>query len=209
MSYPYGKLCAMPRGFRGGERRAQVVARLIDRDGDWCGYCGFTFTADGIRACTIDHVTPRSQGGTNELDNLRLACWYCNAWRNRLPDGEYERSTLLTQRRRRAYRAEMVASGRWLPKRAFHHPGIHWSGEGLWECADCCQGSSSGDGSPATVPCAPWCDQDRGQWVVWWRDPFDPPDNWPNGNRTAREEPMVRELTRDTSVQPYPLSHAG
>lgn len=100
MSYPYGMLCAMPRGFRGGERRARAVARLIERDGDRCWYCGFTFTDDGIRACTIDHVVPRSQGGTNAVENLRLACWYCNAWRNRLPSGEFERSTLLTQRRR-------------------------------------------------------------------------------------------------------------
>jgi hypothetical protein len=59
------------------------------------------------------------------------------------------------------------------------------------------------------VPCAPWCHQDRAQWVIWWRDPFDRTDDWPSGNRTVREEPVVSELARDTSVPSYPLAHAG
>src|SRR5690242_6789471 len=105
----------MTRGLRGGARRAHAVARLVDRDGNHCWYCGFTFS-DGDRTCTVDHVLPRSRGGTNVLANLRLACFYCNNRRGRMPDGVFEHSEALAARRRQAYRAEMLNTGRWLPK---------------------------------------------------------------------------------------------
>ncbi len=38
-----------------------------------CAYCGSAPTF-----LTIDHVKPRSQGGTNEPDNLLPACKPCN-----------------------------------------------------------------------------------------------------------------------------------
>lgn len=172
----------MPRGFRGGERRARAVAELVERDGDHCWYCGFTFTESGDRACTIDHVIPRSEGGPNHVDNLRLACFYCNMRRGRMPQGDFEQSETLTRRRRHAYRTEMLASGRWLPKHAFHHVGIRWLGEWRWHCDECGHGSESGTRSPASVPCVPWCTQSGAEWVMWWHEPHDPPADWP---RTA------------------------
>lgn len=39
-----------------------------------CGYCGKI----GV-ALTLDHIVPRSRGGTDEPDNLILACWSCNS----------------------------------------------------------------------------------------------------------------------------------
>lgn len=38
-----------------------------------CAYCG-----DMPNFLTIDHVIPRSQGGTNDLSNLLPACVDCN-----------------------------------------------------------------------------------------------------------------------------------
>ncbi|GMU79788.1 MAG: hypothetical protein AMXMBFR46_25770 [Acidimicrobiia bacterium] len=171
---------------------------MIARDGEWCWYCGITFGDAGDRACTIDHVVPRSQGGSHELGNLRLACWHCNAGRNRLPDGGFERSAALVERRRYAYRTVMIASGRWLPKRAFHHVSIRWLGEHRWECDDCGLGSARGHRSPAGVPCAPWCDQPGAQWATWWGTGHDPPAGWPRAWSAA-----------DISAQSYPLAHAG
>jgi hypothetical protein len=72
---------------------------LWTRDGAWCAYCGATLALPGINegwerdrpafgggwvlkagysAAHIDHVFPKSQGGTNELSNLVLACEDCN-----------------------------------------------------------------------------------------------------------------------------------
>jgi 5-methylcytosine-specific restriction endonuclease McrA len=33
----------------------------------------------GRPATTVDHIIPLSRGGTHDLDNLRPACWPCNA----------------------------------------------------------------------------------------------------------------------------------
>ena len=45
---------------------------LRDRDGHLCHYCAKP------NAHTIDHVVPQSQGGSDDLDNLVLACTECN-----------------------------------------------------------------------------------------------------------------------------------
>ena len=57
---------------------------LFDRDGGTCQYCGRKARKDGL---TIDHVIPRSRGGTDSWDNLVLACLECNARkRNKVPE---------------------------------------------------------------------------------------------------------------------------
>lgn len=44
-----------------------------ERDGAACRYCG------SERNLSIDHVVPRIQGGSNELENLVVACRSCNS----------------------------------------------------------------------------------------------------------------------------------
>jgi 5-methylcytosine-specific restriction endonuclease McrA len=46
---------------------------IFKRDGMKCQYCGATTDL------TIDHVIPRSRGGTSTWDNLITACRTCNA----------------------------------------------------------------------------------------------------------------------------------
>jgi len=50
-------------------------AALFKRDAYLCLYCGKTFAA---RHLSRDHVTPISQGGTDEWRNLATACRRCN-----------------------------------------------------------------------------------------------------------------------------------
>lgn len=61
---------------------------LALRDGWECTYCGYAFPPyyerehwteyqQGMRP-TIDHKVPQSKGGSDDLDNLVLACWQCN-----------------------------------------------------------------------------------------------------------------------------------
>ena len=56
----------------GRQHRKRV---LIHRHGRDCAYCGCTIKHKNI---TVDHVVPRSRGGSDELGNLRIACPKCN-----------------------------------------------------------------------------------------------------------------------------------
>lgn len=57
---------------------------LFRRDHATCQYCG---ARPGSAELTIDHVIPRSQGGTSTWENCALACVSCNARKaNRTPD---------------------------------------------------------------------------------------------------------------------------
>ena len=47
--------------------------RIFKRDGYSCQYCG------SKRNLTIDHVIPRSRGGTNTWKNMVTCCFRCNS----------------------------------------------------------------------------------------------------------------------------------
>ncbi len=68
--------------FSGRKRRA-----LLERDGLNCQECGVEMKVDMetgqidiklSKGATIDHIRPKSQGGTNQLENLQLLCKQCN-----------------------------------------------------------------------------------------------------------------------------------
>ena len=61
--------------------------RLRERFGFACGYCGVTESDDGA-LLTTDHFQPRTQGGSNEPDNLVYACHACNEFK-----GDYRQAT--------------------------------------------------------------------------------------------------------------------
>ena len=46
---------------------------LFARDGWKCAYCGTT-----AGRLTLDHIIPRSKGGTDDLGNLQTLCKKCN-----------------------------------------------------------------------------------------------------------------------------------
>lgn len=50
---------------------------VTKRANDCCEYCRTQarFSADSL---TLDHIHPRSLGGTNEAENLALSCFGCN-----------------------------------------------------------------------------------------------------------------------------------
>lgn len=57
------------------EKLALLRETVLKRDGFRCRYCGVTKTEAFL---TIDHVIPRSRGGTDRDDNLVAACVPCN-----------------------------------------------------------------------------------------------------------------------------------
>lgn len=57
---------------------------VCERDGWQCCYCGIGLTeaSSGLStAATADHIVPRSDGGTDNPENLRACCFSCNASR--------------------------------------------------------------------------------------------------------------------------------
>ena len=57
-------------------KRAEMMDALIARDGIQCQGCGREF--DSQRYLELDHKTPRSEGGSNDLENRVLLCGPCN-----------------------------------------------------------------------------------------------------------------------------------
>jgi len=55
-----------------GDRRRLSRRVILARDGFSCQYCGST------RHLTIDHVIPRSRGGSTSWDNVVTSCAPCN-----------------------------------------------------------------------------------------------------------------------------------
>jgi site-specific DNA-methyltransferase (adenine-specific) len=84
---------APPRRTDGGETAALVLrmptghgryppprtqhSKLLTDIGPFCQGCGADYTFDP-RVLEVDHINPRSQGGTDAYDNLTLLCPPCN-----------------------------------------------------------------------------------------------------------------------------------
>ena len=51
--------------------------RVLSRDKFRCRYCGASSEDEDVRL-HVDHIHPRSRGGTHDLDNLVTACADCN-----------------------------------------------------------------------------------------------------------------------------------
>lgn len=65
-------------------KRACSRKRIYQRDNYQCMYCNDKLSSEEL---TIDHIIPRSQGGTTTWENCVLACFDCNMKkRNRTPE---------------------------------------------------------------------------------------------------------------------------
>jgi 5-methylcytosine-specific restriction endonuclease McrA len=71
------KVCRMSS--KESRRKREKIAL---RDGSYCCYCG-RFLSPLDR--TIEHYKPKSLGGTNRFDNLKIACKPCNQKRGNNP----------------------------------------------------------------------------------------------------------------------------
>lgn len=93
---------ACSRGAGGARWRDLLVGYMRERDGDRCAICRKAIRFDlpsgplghksGLGP-SVDHVVPRSQGGSDDLANLRLAHWACN--RKRRAKGGNEQLALI------------------------------------------------------------------------------------------------------------------
>ncbi len=56
------------------QKRAKK-AQLIEEYGSLCWWCGRCLPEEELN---LEHLKPKSLGGSNSLENLRLACVLCN-----------------------------------------------------------------------------------------------------------------------------------
>jgi 5-methylcytosine-specific restriction endonuclease McrA len=60
--------------------------KIYERDNYRCNYCGKQLT---WFTATLDHITPVSQGGDNNAENLKTACLQCNSRKTARPLGDF------------------------------------------------------------------------------------------------------------------------
>jgi 5-methylcytosine-specific restriction endonuclease McrA len=71
-----------------GLPRAERLARILERDGGHCVWCGRPL-ALGDRDLTFEHVVPRLKGGPAWAENEVPACGRCNRRRGHMAPSAY------------------------------------------------------------------------------------------------------------------------
>ena len=71
---------------------SQTRTKVRERARNACEYCGLHQDDSPLAALHIEHIIPRIHGGSDDLDNLALACLDCNLHKGTnipraLPDG--------------------------------------------------------------------------------------------------------------------------
>ena len=74
---------------------SELRQQVRERADYLCEYCHSSEEASAARF-EIDHILPRSKGGSDTLDNLALACQRCNAYRYNFTEGVDPQSQLFT-----------------------------------------------------------------------------------------------------------------
>lgn len=58
-------------------RAATIIALHRNQYGDWCP--GWKTEPHPAQVLTVDHITPKSAGGTDSPENLQVLCRSCNS----------------------------------------------------------------------------------------------------------------------------------
>lgn len=69
------------------KQRLWAVRQLVQQYGGNCYLCHKPFKSK--KDITLDHLIPKSKGGTNDIENLRLAHSECNEAKKNLSLEEY------------------------------------------------------------------------------------------------------------------------
>ncbi len=86
----------------------EVREYLLDKWGRACVYCGATDTP-----LEIEHLIPKSRGGSNRVSNLTLACHACNQAKNNKTAAEFGHPDVQVQARKPLKDAAFMNATRW------------------------------------------------------------------------------------------------
>lgn len=78
-------------------QRQMRLSALMSRDRARCQHCGITVRVLKLKTyqrqpadmATEDHIRPKCEGGSDEMENLLLACFRCNNDRGNVPMGVF------------------------------------------------------------------------------------------------------------------------
>lgn len=73
-------------------RKQSLIARLHKKQDGRCCYCQTLLVLEaeeGLRQPTLDHLKPRSKGGTNNIKNLAMSCLLCNGLKGDLSVNDF------------------------------------------------------------------------------------------------------------------------
>jgi 5-methylcytosine-specific restriction endonuclease McrA len=104
----------------------EVREYLLEKWGRKCAYCG----NQGV-ALEVEHITPKSRGGSNRVSNLTIACTFCNQEKGNRTAAEYGFPEIEAQAKRplkdaAAVNAIRYAIGQMI--KSFGLPVSFWSG---------------------------------------------------------------------------------
>lgn len=86
----------------------EVREYLLEKWGRKCAYCGKTNVP-----LEIEHIIPKSRGGTNRVSNLTLACHDCNDKKDRMTAAEFGHPEIQVQAKRTFEDVASVNITRW------------------------------------------------------------------------------------------------
>lgn len=67
---------------RRSPRWRRLVFTLAAKHGWRCWYCSSKVS---VLSASLDHILPLAHGGTSDLDNIALACLFCNLAKSDVP----------------------------------------------------------------------------------------------------------------------------
>jgi 5-methylcytosine-specific restriction endonuclease McrA len=97
----------------------EVREYLLEKWGRKCVYCG----AENV-PLEIEHITPKSRGGSSRVSNLTLACRPCNQEKNSQTAEEFGYPHIQAQATRPLKNAAAVNMARWALYRAIEQSGL-------------------------------------------------------------------------------------
>lgn len=86
----------------------EVREYLLDKWGRACVYCGATSVP-----LEVEHIVPKSRGGTDRVSNLALACHACNQAKGNRTAAEFGHPDIRAQARKPLKDAAMMNATRW------------------------------------------------------------------------------------------------